>query len=66
MGKIAIGVLAFVAGGIVGVVATRQYFKAHALELTTTGILDKFFGEGSKAGVVGGGVASIIEGIGNS
>jgi len=65
MGKITIGILAFAAGGIVGVIATREYVKRHALELTTTGIFDKFFGEDSTAGKVGGGVAAIIEGIGN-
>lgn len=53
MGKLAVGVLAFVGGAVVGALAVRAYVQAHPLETLAPGavkqLVEKVFGTGPAA-----------------
>ena len=64
MGKVLIGVLAFVAGAAAGAAAVSAYFKKHGAALVVQGAADKIFGEGSAVGKAVGGAVDTLQGIG--
>lgn len=63
MGKVAIGVLAFAAGAVVGGWFVKRYVETHAAGLFLQGAADKLFGEGSAAGKVAMDVGNAIQGV---
>jgi len=64
VGKVAIGVVAFAAGALVGAWLVKNYFNQHALGLTAQGIADKYLGEGSTTGKVLRDVGDSLQGVG--
>jgi len=65
VGKVAIGVVAFAAGALVGALVVRSYVQQHGLGLVAQGIVDKFAGVGSSAGKLAAGLGDAVQGIGN-
>jgi hypothetical protein len=61
VGKVTIGVLAFVAGGVAGGLVVQWYAKKHGLELFGQAAGDQFFGEGSLGSSILGGLGGIID-----
>jgi len=65
VGKVAIGLIAFAAGAVVGGLVVKAYLQQHGLGLVLQGGLDKFFGQGSTAGKLGLDLGDAVQGIGN-
>jgi hypothetical protein len=61
VGKVTIGVLAFVAGGVAGGLFVQWYAKRHGLELFGQAAGDQLFGEGSFGSAVLGGLGGLLD-----
>ncbi len=62
MGKLAVGLIAFAAGAVVGGWFVKHYVETHAAGLFAQGAVDKIFGQGSTAGLIAKDIGDALQG----
>lgn len=63
MGKLAIALLAFAAGAVVGGLVVKKYVEQHGLGLVLQGAADKYLGKDSAVGKVLLDVGDSLQGV---